>query len=1594
MEGVYFEDRQGDTLFAGEKLLADISVFKLLRNTLEVNELELHGITAYVHRSADSTFNFQYIIDSLVNESAGPVKKDSRPLVISLNDILFERITLKYLDEPSATDIRVMLGYLDADVKKFDLDKQEFEVPKIVLKNSTATFTQRKPLAVPESIEEDIAESGEPIPFDLQLGTIDFENIHLTYTNAISDIVSRVDLGNFSVQSDKLEWENKKVSLNEVNLRHSDISIVLGDLKNTEVLKEEARKEVDVEADVWQIQISAINLEDNGFAFNDNSIMPSSEGIDFSHLGIQDLNLQAQNIVSAGNEFSVEMRSASFLEKSGFELKQLRGDLFLGKTQGHAKDLVLETKNSMLHADVQLRYTDLDSLSIEPEKIYQKTFIRESTIAMADILLLAPGLHDENYFKEFSTEVVTLQADLDGKPGDLVIRQLNFSGLGHTKLMTSGTVRGLPDVEKAVFDLNINQFHTQSADMLAIVPGEIFPATIRLPEDIQVHGRFQGNIREFTVDINTNTSFGDAAINGTLGLNEPMRFQGEVEFSEFDIGQFLKQDSILSTISMQTTVNLRGMDTDSISGEFSGEVQHVGFRRYTYRDIRFSGEAHAGMMQALINMDDPNLKFELDASAHLTENSFPALDFFLDLEHADLHPLHFLDRQLLLRGKAYGDFANIDPDSLDGTLALSDFTFADSARKVVLDTAYLASSASSDGDTLEFKSNFAQLNMSGNYQLTNLFPSITQSVAKYFGTTTEPPTGPMPSQNVELTMQISYSPLFTQLDSSIGRFSPIEVKGNYSSDGDVLNLEGKSELIRYGPATIWSPHFDVKASDNTLIYTVAWDEARSDAISFWKTTLEGKAQDQEITAELNILDSLERKKFHMNALIDISGSQLALSLDPAGLLLDYDQWTISDDNKILIAEGELAVQNFTLSNGEQKLSINSEPFGFNNPIAFEFRDFQIETITEMISGDSLLAGGMINGSARLRDYFGSPVFTADMRIADFNYRQDTIGNIEMLIDNETANTLAAEVTIRNAGNHVDLKGRYFISNEQIDLTMGIMRLELASLQTLSGGNFTNARGSLRGNLNITGTLMKPVVEGDLHFDSASVRVSALNAVYTLANEGIRFSNSDIHFDRFTIADEENNQVNLNGVVYTHTFTNFRFELDIDSKNFKVLDTKAQGNDLYYGTLYLDSRIRIRGGLNRPEITADLTILDKTNMTVIIPQTAPGIVEREGVVYFVELDNPRLDSVLTADLDTFNTFSVKGLVVFAKIHVTDESEFTLVIDQGNGDYLRLRGNAELSASLDPSGKINMTGNYILEEGIYALSFNFLRRRFEIRKGSKITWNGEPTSGAVDITAVYPVEAAPIDLVDRQLAGATQAELNLYKTKLPFELVLTLLGTLTKPEVSFDIELPEGNYPVSPVVISTLQSRLEQLSREESEVNKQAFALVLLNRFISEDPFKSMSGGTTAESYARQSVSKLLSQQLNDFTANLITGVDLNFDLESKEDYSTGQLQNRTDLNVSASRRLLDDRITVTVGSNFDLEGAPQASEKATNIAGDISVEYQLSKDGRYLLRAYRKNEYQVAVEGHVVETGLSFVIQMDYDKFMEIFKSNKEKNKKK
>jgi len=119
VEGIYFESRECDTLLAGEKLKVDINLFKLLRNKVEINSIDLQGITTTIKRDKDSVFNFDYIIKAFASEE--PKKEDSEPMQFSIKKINLDKIRVRFDDQISKNDLTAYLQHFDTKITKFDL---------------------------------------------------------------------------------------------------------------------------------------------------------------------------------------------------------------------------------------------------------------------------------------------------------------------------------------------------------------------------------------------------------------------------------------------------------------------------------------------------------------------------------------------------------------------------------------------------------------------------------------------------------------------------------------------------------------------------------------------------------------------------------------------------------------------------------------------------------------------------------------------------------------------------------------------------------------------------------------------------------------------------------------------------------------------------------------------------------------------------------------------------------------------------------------------------------------------------------------------------------------------------------------------------------------------------------------------------------------------------------------------------------------------------------------------------------------------------------------------------------------------------------
>lgn len=1597
LQNVFFEDQSKDTLLYGGEIKVDISMFKLIRSDIEIQEIALNDILLKVKRlPPDSVFNFQFIADAFSSgQKKEPSKEDTSALKMNIDQILINRTRIVYKDAVTGNDMNLAIGHFDTKISKFDPSHLIFDIPTITLNGLKGYFYQLEPLQKP--IENIVAEAAAPPDHFLQFlnKVINISDVNVTYKSEPSHLNSTFIIGTAQLHPKTFDLKNSIINLNEVALNNSDISI---ETESKAADKNPKDSSLTV-APTPSLKIIAgeITIKNSNLKFDDLSAPHAPSGMDFSHLGLQDLSINATNIRYGTDTILATVKSATLKEKSGFELDNFATDFYMIPSGVFLTNLLLKTPGSELKNRAYITYASLEAIKKAPGELGMVIDLQNSKLAMKDLWTFVPQLKEQT--SSLSPDATLyIDAKITGKVSDLNFERLSLRGLSGTNINAKGMIKGLPDPKKIYADLVINKFQTSRQDILGFLPKNTLPSNITLPESIAASGFVKGGMNDLHTDLAVNTTLGSARANGTL-INitdkKKAKYNMVLNIRNLMLGTLMKNPK-LGSLTADFKVKGNGYDPETANATFDGIISAVTLNNYNYRNLKAGGSIANRAFKINADIHDPNIDVTLLASGTFN-GKLPAIHLNATVDSIKTLPLHFTTQSIIYHGQIDGDFTNINPDSLAGNLLVTHSVLVNNGQRVALDSLEVIADNTTGNQSLILKADFLSASIKGKYKLTQLADVFQQAIDPYFSLTAVKNTQKVDFYHFTINAGVVDNPALRAFLPELTKLKPINLSGNFASDSG-WNLSITSPHIVYGASDINELNFNAGTKNGALIFNTSLKEFKSGtSLSIYATTLNGTLQNNNIDFTLNIKDKNFKNKYRLSGnLNQPSLNNYAFSLRPDSLLLNYDQWAVNADNKIQYFNKDINAHNFVLSQKGQELSINSTGTEPNSPLQIDFKNFTIATLTGFVQSDSLIVNGLLNGNAVVKNIQTQPTFTTDLTVNDLSVYNDTLGNLTAKVNNNVANKYQADVSLKGHGNEVNINGDYIVdpANSSYDFVVDVVTLQMKALEGFSKGALKDTRGNLYGKIALNGTMKEPNIDGKLQFNNTAFNVKMLNNLFKIDKEAIAIiNNKGIEFDKFTIRDTANNAIVIDGAVNTTDFLNYNFDLKIRARNFQAVNSTNRDNQLFYGKMLFSTNLSVKGTPTHPVIDGDLTINDKTSFTVVLPQEHQGVESREGIVRFVDKSANAQDSLFMAPYDSLKTSSLVGYDVSLNINIVKEAVFNLIVDAGNGDFLRLKGGAQLTGGIDASGKITLVGSYEIEEGSYDLSFNFLKRKFDIQKGSRIVWTGEPTTALIDVTAIYIANAAPLDLVQGQTGDVNQ---NIFKQKLPFEVHLLLQGEILKPIISFDVVLPkEKNYNVSDVVTTSVQTKLEELRQETGEMNKQVFALLLLNRFVGENPFQNSAGGGgfDAGSFAMQSVSKLLAEQLNQLTQNLVQGVDINFDVATTQDYTTGTEQDRTNLNVGVSKRLLSDRLTVTVGSDFELQGPMQTNQQQNNVAGNIAVNYKLSKDGRYMLRAYRKNDYTGEIEGYVVETGIGFIISVDYNKFKEIF-SNKEKRRQK
>ena len=583
---------------------------------------------------------------------------------------------------------------------------------------------------------------------------------------------------------------------------------------------------------------------------------------------------------------------------------------------------------------------------------------------------------------------------------------------------------------------------------------------------------------------------------------------------------------------------------------------------------------------------------------------------------------------------------------------------------------------------------------------------------------------------------------------------------------------------------------------------------------------------------------------------------------------------------------------------------------------------------------------------------------------------------------ETGEQYAFRFTGEKMNIEADVRLQSDVSGRSMEGSASLDSLDLHLFEPVLKQYLVTLEGRLSGKLSASGPLNNPSLEGLVTFHNTIFNPTALQTPFLMKDETARIRGRQLELDDLTLEDKRGNKAILKGSVNLEKTATSNFDLSLNAERFQMVDKPESQGDLYYGNVLLDMQGNVTGTFEEPVINLMTTFDQESGFTFIVPKSATPT--GEGVFRFV-------NDTTGAGQSPGDSVSVEqrmrahsmNLEIDASAELTDRFTLSVITNPLSGETLEIRGNGNLGFQLNRGGTMGMTGRYTISEGHYELIlFDIVKRNFQIEEGSTLSWSGEMLEAMANISAVYRVNTSVGEVLQYERFDPGEAS---SAAPVPVEVVMNLNGPLLTPQIDFDLRTAEAYSG------GEIESVFSRLNRDESELNKQVFSLLLFNRFMSGQAASGDPMTYTFSNQSRQSVSALLSKQLDRFADRYIKGVDLDVNIQSYETEMSEDVAARTDLNMDVSTDLFNDRLTLEVGGAMNVKetGSQEKNLEAGELAGDFRASYKLTPDGRYLLNIFNETDYEGELDGEVTKTGVSFIFQRDFVTFRDLFEHRRE-----
>lgn len=1544
LENLNISTPKNQKLISLKELELGINIRKLLQAEYHISKININDLNANILIDESGTANYQFLIDAFAGQDTVTKEAPSAPLNLSVDHVRITESSVRYTDLFSGIDAYVKLQHLQIKPRLLDIDQMQFDLGTILLDNSNISA-----VLFAGSNTDKLVEETAPPSLNLAWKTLNISNTSVHYSDKNTETIITTFLSHLGISDLDLDLSGNSLELSEINLRNSFIRYEYPDapVAASENTVDSSGTTSDLKTG-WNIRIPDISLHGNDIIYKKSNVSGLHGKFDTDHIELCSSNLILSDLIVSDEQTGTSIKSLNFSERSGFRLNDLTLDFSLTPEQIIVRNGHFSTPNSKgsIHADIQGSVSELEKLSFGKNEIN-----------------ISLGLRDLKYFNEseipqpLSSKPINAKLAFTGSTQKTDITALSVSQSGLYTVNINGTILNTYDYSNAVVNLNFHKSLLYTNLITPFLP-ESGDSTIHwgeIPAYTMLNGNVNGSMGHLKTEILLINDLFQVKTFIDTRISEEI-YKGYIHLNAKDIDR-ISSLQIPDAIKIRAAFEGRSFNPETLELDLEMYIDTLEYMEYTYSPIKLKGYVEDQIARLDITSEDPNLTFHLQTGIHYKENI--SINGNLKRFYLDPYKMNLYEQPLTVSAGIPFSVTVLDSSQYDIIARINNMTIENDSTAVTIDHISINYSDIGNNTRIGIESEPFELKLESNSNTEKTIQSVITSIKSYFvpvdSTDTER------DAMVNIKSRIYPHSIFNDILLPNSSFTPISFDFNLNQQENILTIDLSSDEIEYGDIKINALDLSVDGLENTLDYNFRINTLSYSEYTLYQPRITGALEDGVLTSTFRNLDRNQKIQNNITILSEKDENYGIFRFAPDDLTILYKKWTAHPENRLVYGRDYIRSDHFEINHYNSAIGIIAGNSPSNNDIRLTLSNFDLSHWTEEIPVDSIGVSGILNADIHVDGIFDKPIPKAMISIDRFIFEDYQWGDIFVNLDTDK-DSYKTLVTVKGE-NDVEIKGIINTSPLYIDQNIRLKQADMAFISYLAEDYISNVRGMINGELNFKGNTEDYDLNGKLTLKDFRFTPNALGISMRLKEEHITFSENNIQFSRFTILDSLGNSSVLNGKINIEDYTNPVFDLSLTAGNFKILDKAGSRGDLYYGTAVINADTKITGNLNNPKVDANLTVLGSTNVTMNIPEDNINIIDRESIVIFMDSASIRMREENLSSSPSI-TWEYGGIDLTAIITTEEEARFRVILDPVTGDYLDIQGRSNLVFDVTQLGEMTLTGRFDVLSGVYQLSmYDVIRRRFDILPGGYVSWSGDIFNPDIRITAQHRVSTNATGLLANQFS---ESDNSAYRQEIPFLVNLNIGGNMTSPDISFQLDLPDESKSVHN---GAVYSRLQQINTEENEVNTQAFALLTLGQFITGAPTVN-SGGS--EALIRSSASRILTQQLNQMAGKYIKGVDFNFDVQSFQDYSTGNEAGRTQLNLEVRKKFMEDRLIVQVGSNFNLEGDAYEQQNSSDIIGDIVAEYLISPDGKYRLKAFRQNKFEGMIDGQIISTGISFV----------------------